>query len=251
MTRGADQIANILISGASRGLGRALAQEFAGRGNFVHAGFRSDEPQYDCPQASEISPVLLNVRDLDSVAEASRQAATHGPIDVLVNNAGMHLAGDLAGLEQDDFKHILDVNLLGVWRLTKATLPFMPDGGIIVMISSLSGLVGLPGDGAYAASKFALEGMSQSLAAELAPRSIRVLVIEPGSIATEFTDSDSGDDPDSVAKQIADIVEQPGPAMRFPLGSMGQFVSDQLNLDTGDKAEAVVKKITGSGWNKS
>ncbi|MEP2988658.1 MAG: SDR family NAD(P)-dependent oxidoreductase [Parasphingorhabdus sp.] len=240
-----------MISGASRGLGRALAQEFAQRGDHVHAGYYSNKPQFDHSSNGTISPVSLNVRDLESTANACGNSAAEGALDILINNAGIHMDGRLEDLEQDDFKHILDVNLLGVWRLTKAALPYMPDGGTIVMISSLSGLVGLPRDGAYAASKFALEGMSQSLAAELAPRAIRVLVIEPGAIATGFAGNETGDDPDTVARQIADIVEQPGPEMRYPLGNTGQFVSDQLDLDRGVRAESIVRKITGNGWLKS
>ncbi len=244
---GVGSIANILISGASRGLGRALTQEFAQRGDHVHAGYYANKPEFDRYSKGAISPVSLNVRDLESTSIACSHCAAEEPLDILINNAGLHLGGPLTELEQDDFKHVLDVNLLGVWRLTKAALPHMPDGSTIVMISSLSGLVGLPGDGAYAASKFALEGMSQSLAAELTPRNIRVLVIEPGCIATGFAGNEDGDDPQTVAEQIADIVKTPGPEMRYPLGSMGKTVSDQLHLDRGDRAEAIVKSVTGNG----
>lgn len=184
---------------------------------------------------------------MESVATACSESAQSAPIDILINNAGIHLDGRLEDLNQDDFKHVLDVNLLGVWRLTKAALPHMPDGSSIVMISSLSGLIGLPNDGAYAASKFALEGMSQSFAAELAPRSIRIVVIEPGAIATGFTGNRDGDTPQHIAEQIADIVEAPSSALRFPLGDMGRIVADQLTLDRGEKTEALVKKVTGSG----
>ena len=245
---GEGSIANILISGASRGLGRALAEEFAKHGDHIHAGFYSNKPQFDHSSNGTISPVSLNVRDLESTAVACSESAAEGPLDILINNAGIHLDGRLEYLEQDDFKHILDVNLLGVWRLTKAALPYIPDGGTIVMISSLSGLVGLPGDGAYTASKFALEGMSQSLAAELAPRAIRVVVIEPGAIATGFAGNETGDDPNTVAYQIANIVKKPGPELRYPLGDMGLFVSEQLDLDRGVRANSVVTDVTGNGW---
>lgn len=185
---------------------------------------------------------------MESVAKVCEVASAKAPINILVNNAGIHLSGALESLEQDGFKHVLDINLLGAWRLTKAALPHMPDGGMIVMISSLSGLVGLQDDGAYAAGKFAVEGMSQSFAAELAPRRIRVIVFEPEVIATGFAGAKTGVSPETMAKDIAGIVQNPRSEMRYPLGEMGEFVSDQLLLDRGNRAEAIVKRITGNGW---
>jgi len=239
---GERKLRSVLISGASRGLGAALASAFAGRGDRVFSGVRT-------PRAGIAGDIPLNVRCLDSVGAAVAQvAAAAGGIDILINNAGVHLAGALAALEQDDFKATLDVNLLGAWRLTKAALPHMRAGGTIVMISSLSGLVGLPGDGAYAASKFALEGMSQSLAAEVAPLGLRVLVFEPGRIATGFAGVDNGDTPKDVAETIAARVDRADAPFRNPLGETARAVTAQLGLDDGRRAEAVVAAVTGRGW---
>jgi NAD(P)-dependent dehydrogenase (short-subunit alcohol dehydrogenase family) len=231
-----------LISGASRGLGAALAAEFAARGDRVFAGMREPDP-------ARSDAVELNVRCLDSTARAvGAVVAAGGPIDVLINNAGVHLAGPLCELDQDEFKATLDVNLLGVWRLTRAAVPQMRRGGTIAMISSLSGLVGMPDDGAYAASKFALEGMSQSLAAELAPMGIRVLVFEPGRIATGFAGANSGMTPRAAAAEIARLIDAPDTPFRSPLGDVAREVAETIGLDLGQKTEEVVKRFAGCSW---
>ncbi len=236
-------MATVLISGASRGLGRAMAAEFAARGDRVFGGVRSD-----CVVPKGVEPITLNLRDEQNVENAVRSIADQGPIDIIINNAGIHIGGPLCEMSQDDFKHVLDVNVLGAWRLTRSAVHRMRSGGIVVMISSLSGLVGLPDDGAYAASKFALEGMSQSLAAELAPLGIRVIVIEPGKIKTGFAGGDDGVEPVEIARQIVSIVEEPGRAMRHPVGDQAQKIAAQLKSDKGTLAEALVLDLTGGGW---
>lgn len=230
----------VLISGASRGLGAALAEAFSGHGDQVFAGERNPGGPSQIP---------LNVRSLASVDDAIRTVVrSAGGIDILINNAGMHLAGPLASLDQDRFKETLDVNLLGAWRLTKAALPHMRRGGTIAMISSLSGLVGLPEDGAYAASKFGLEGMSQSLAAEIAPLGIRVLLFEPGRIATGFAGAHEGAAPAVVAQQILSIVDDDNAPFRNPLCETGRSVFQAIDIDRGARTEALVKEITGKDW---
>ena len=236
-------MSNVVISGAARGLGRALTAEFTARGHSVFAGVRDGTV---IPEAKTMIP--LNVRDETEVSETIAGLGANNPIDILINNAGHYVGGNLEDVTQDDFKHVLDVNVLGVWRLTRAALPFMKQGGVICMISSLSGLIGTPGDGPYAASKFALEGMSQSLAAETSARGIRVVVIEPGAIATEFTDSQNGDDPRKMAVDIANIIESPGQALRYPLGDTAQTVADMLDLDRFERGERVLQKFADASW---
>lgn len=233
-------VRTILISGASRGLGAALANAFSQCGNTVFAGARD---------VSAPSQIPLNVRSLESVGEAVRTVVgSDGGIDILVNNAGTHLAGPVASLDQDRFKETLDVNLLGAWRLTRAALPYMRPGGTIAMISSLSGLVGLPEDGAYAASKFALEGLSQSLAAEVAPLGIRVLIFEPGRIATGFAGTSGGADPAAVAEQIVSIIDDEDAPFRNPLCETGRFLFETVGIDRGARTEDLVRKVTGKDW---
>lgn len=236
-------LSTVLISGASRGLGKALAREFLDRGSDVYSGMRTPDDQ------GHGIAIPLNVRDLDSVAAAVESIRAAGKqLDILVNNAAIHIGGALCDLEQDDFKHVLDVNLLGAWRLTKAAVPIMKPGGVIVMISSLSGLVGLPDDGAYAASKFALEGMSQSLAAELAPKGLRVVVIEPGAIKTDLVDPSRGDSAQDVARTVVDITMDSGATFRNLLGKTGEYIAEALGVDDGKRTEAIVKNVTGKDW---
>lgn len=234
-------MATVFISGASRGLGKALAAAFRGGGDLVFSAMRT---------AREGGDVALNVRSIESCETAIHQAVSAaGPIDILINNAGVHLAGPVIGLDQDQFKETLDVNLLGVWRLTKAAVPHMRPGGTIAVISSLSGLVGLPDDGAYAASKFALEGLCQSLAAELASRRIRVLLFEPGRIATGFAGSTTGTDPYDAALIIASAVKASDTQFRTPVGKDAMALFDRLDIDRGHRTLAEVASVTGHSWH--
>lgn len=230
----------VLISGASRGLGAALVGAFRQSGALVFAGSRDPRHAGD---------VELNVRSIESCDKAVQQvAAACDGIDILINNAGVHLAGPVVSLDQDAFKEVLDVNLLGAWRLTKAAVPHMRRGGTIAMISSLSGLVGLPNDGAYASSKFGLEGMSQSLAAELAPAGIRVIVFEPGRICTEFAGVLDGLAPEIAAQSIRQTIERSDASFRNPIGADALQVFEHLGVDIGDRSEAVVQAATGCNW---
>jgi len=230
----------IFVSGASGGLGAALVGAFRQDGASVYAGTRSPAHPGD---------VDLNVRLIPSCEDAVRSVVdADGGIDILINNAGMHLAGPVASLDQDRFKETLDVNLLGAWRLTRAAVPHMRRGGTIAMISSLSGLVGLPDDGAYAASKFALEGLSQSLAAELAPAGIRVLLFEPGRVATEFAGVTDGLAPEIAARAIVDAIARRDTPFRNPIGEDAARVFEALGVDRGERSEALVRAVTGCDW---
>lgn len=230
----------VLVSGASRGLGAALAGAFREGGHTVFAG--STEP---CSEGD----IELDVRSIESCeAAVGDMVAAAGGIDILVNSAAVPLAGAMAALDQDDFKETLDVNLLGAWRLTKAAIPHMGRGATVAMISSLSGLVGLPDEGGFAASKFALEGMSQSLAAELAPLGIRVILFEPGRVATEFPGIVDGLAPEVAAQSIAAAIASPDAPFRNPIGIDAEHVFAELGVDRGQRAEAMVRTVAGRDW---
>lgn len=165
-----------LVTGASSGIGRAVAVYLAERGHGVVAGVRRAA---DAPAHSLIRPVLLDVTDAAQLAAA---AANTGPLSGLINNAGVTFAGPVEYLPLDRLREQLEVNVVGLVAATQAFLPAVRAGrGRIVMISSTAGRVATPLLGAYSASKFAVEAISDALRMELRAWGLPVIVIEPGS----------------------------------------------------------------------
>jgi NAD(P)-dependent dehydrogenase (short-subunit alcohol dehydrogenase family) len=182
MARGAQVV---LITGASSGIGAACAQRLARGGHRVFGTTRGAPPA----EPSGIEWLTLDVRDGASVAAGVAQVlAAAGRIDVLVNNAGVGIAGAVEDTAPEDLVDQLDTNLLGPLRLVRAVAPHMraQGRGRIVQISSLAGRIGVPYQGAYSASKFALEGLSESLALELRPFGIDVVLVQPGDLRSGF-----------------------------------------------------------------
>ncbi len=178
-----------LVTGASTGIGRACALALRARGATVYGSVRRQEDA-DALSADDIRPLLFDVTDeeavIDGVAALLDEA---GRLDGLVNNAGIATGGPVEALETAELQRVLDVNVVGVHRVTRAALPSLIDShGRIAMLSSISGRVGLPFFAAYAASKFALEGYSDALRREMAPFDVRVSLIEPGQVATPIWD---------------------------------------------------------------
>jgi NAD(P)-dependent dehydrogenase (short-subunit alcohol dehydrogenase family) len=174
-----------LITGASSGIGAACAARLAADGHRVFGTTRGAAP----PAADGVAWLTLDVRDDASVARGVAQVLERaGRIDVLVNNAGIGIAGAVEDTTPDDLARQLDTNLLGPLRLLRAVLPGMREArsGRIVQISSLAGRIAVPFQAAYAASKFALEGLSEGLAMELRPFGIDVVIVEPGDVRSGF-----------------------------------------------------------------
>jgi NAD(P)-dependent dehydrogenase (short-subunit alcohol dehydrogenase family) len=159
-----------LISGCSSGFGRALAEAALERGDRVVATARR-------PDARD---------DVDAAVRAA--LGRFGRIDVLVNNAGHGSVGAVEEIDMDDLRALMDTMFFGAVALTQAVLPHMrkQQSGTIVQISSQGGQLAFAGVGAYCAAKFALEGLSEALAAEIAPLGIRTLIVEPGQFRTGF-----------------------------------------------------------------
>jgi NAD(P)-dependent dehydrogenase (short-subunit alcohol dehydrogenase family) len=172
-----------LVSGGSSGIGRASAALLREMGFTVFATSRT-------PGATPDEELLeMDVRSTGSVARAVAVVLERtGRVDLLVNNAGYALVGEAEATSEDEVRDQLDTNLLGVMRLTNAVLPSMRarGGGRIVNVSSLTGLVGVPFMSAYAASKFALEGYSESVRLEVASFGVGVSLVEPGFVNTPF-----------------------------------------------------------------
>lgn len=186
-------MSNILITGCSSGFGRLSALDLARRGERVFATMRN-------PQTSDLAEVAereglplsvhrLGVGDTSEVQNTVDEiAALAGGIDVLVNNAGYTLHGPLEILSDEEIHRSLDTNVVGVLRMVRVVAPIMrrQGAGRIVNISSLSGLVGAPYEGAYSAAKHAVEAISEALSFELAPAGIKVYVVAPGACETGF-----------------------------------------------------------------
>ena len=171
----------VLVSGASSGLGRAAAEYLAAQGFRTYAGARSFAQGADAPKGC--TPVALDVRDDASVHEAVRYIVEReGHIDALVNCAAFLTFGSCEETSADELQAVLSTNFLGMARMVRAVLPHMRDRkfGRIVNFSSINGLLGIPFQSAYTASKHAIEGWSECLAQEVRRFGVRVTLIEPG-----------------------------------------------------------------------
>jgi len=172
-------------------LGLALARHALSRGYNVAATARSTA-RLDALMAEAPDRVLVHRLDVTAAGEAEAAlAAAHarfGRIDVLVNNAGYGVVGALEETPDSELRAQMETNFFGVWAVTKAALPILraQGAGAIVNISSLGGQLSFAGFSAYSASKFALEGMSEALAGEMAPFGVKVLIVEPGQMRTAF-----------------------------------------------------------------
>lgn len=176
----------VLVTGTSSGIGRATALHLATCGFDVLAGVRGDADAAAVAALApeRISPVILDVTAPDQVWAAADRARSSGLVG-LVNNAGVTFQGPIERLALDDLRRQLEVNLIGAVAMTQATLPLLrASKGRIVMLSSIGGRRALPFLSPYNASKFALEGLSDSLRQELRPQGIEVAIIQPGSVKT-------------------------------------------------------------------
>jgi len=181
-----------LVTGASSGIGRATALLLARSGYHVFATARSQAGEDSLRADTAGLPVEILRLDLADEAGASRVIQEillrAGRIDVLVNNAGYAKLGAVEDLPRADLRHQFEVNVFGAMQLCREVLPTMraQHSGRIVNVSSLAGKVSLPLMGAYCASKFALEAFSDALRAEVKPAGVRVAIVEPGPVATNF-----------------------------------------------------------------
>lgn len=180
---------SVLITGGNRGIGRAIAESFVASGDKVAVTYRSG----DLPAALMVDNCLgvkCDVTDSDAVEAAFAEAeAAHGPVEVVVANAGITRDTLLLRMSEEDFATVLDTNLTGSFRVAKRATKSMlrQRKGRIVFISSVVGLLGSPGQVNYAASKSGLIGMARSMARELGSRNITANVVAPGFVQTAMT----------------------------------------------------------------
>lgn len=257
------------ITGTSSGFGRALAEEVLAKGDRVVATARKPEVLQDLIEQypSAARAVKLDVTNTGDVKNSVREAvAEFGRIDVLVNNAGYALVGAIEETSDEQIRQQFDTNLFGVLNVTREVLPVMrrQKSGHIVNIGSVVGISAMPLMGLYSATKFALEGLSEALAAELAPLGIKTTIIEPGPFSTngiavavfaehllpeaypttaQFAEisqqlNSIAGDPVKAVRLIIEAVESANPPFRLPLGTMA-FEAIEAKLE-GVKQEISV-----------
>ncbi len=180
-----------LITGSSTGFGRSLAEAVLKKGDRVIATARKPDQLDDlvAQYPDTAKAVRLDVTDLQEIHDAVNAAIeAFGRIDVLVNNAGFGMIGAVEEVSDVETRHLFDTNLFGLLNVTRAVLPQMrqQESGYILNLSSVGGFVGFVGSGIYCASKFAVEGISETLAQEVEPFGIRVTLVEPGQFRTDF-----------------------------------------------------------------
>jgi len=179
------------ITGVSSGIGRAVAEAVLARGEIVFGTLRKPAQiaEFEGIAPGRAHALELDVTSAAQIGRAAQHALAVGRIDVLVNNAGFGMVGAVEECSLDEARAIFETNFFGVLQLVKAFLPQMrrQQSGHIINISSGVGLMGLPGMPLYSASKHAVEGLSEALAGETAPFGIKVTLIEPGAVLTNFT----------------------------------------------------------------
>ena len=259
-------IKTVLITGSSSGLGRAAAILFQKMGWNVAATMRNPEKEKELNTLNRVLCLRLDVTAPGSIDSAIQTSVEKfGGIDVLVNNAGYGLTGPFEGISEEQIRRQFETNVFGLMRVTRSVLPVMraKKAGIIINISSVGGRVAFPYYSIYHATKWAVEGFSESLRFELEPLGIRIKIIEPGAINTDFytrTDDSatnqsptdykeltdialpnmnhmgkSGSSPEEIAKSIYEAANHSGLRLRFPAGMdaksllfLRRFITDRF-----------------------
>ncbi|SEH01816.1 NADP-dependent 3-hydroxy acid dehydrogenase YdfG [Nonomuraea solani] len=182
----------VLITGASSGIGEATALALSAEGARIAAGARrADRLEALVHKAPGAALALdLDVTDQESVRAAVAKTVEHfGALDILVNNAGLMLAGPIAGADLTEWTRMVGTNLLGSMYMIHAALPHLLESkGAVVQVSSTSGRIASAGNGAYAATKFGITAFAEALRQEVTAQGVRVVLVEPGFVATELTD---------------------------------------------------------------
>jgi len=260
----------ILVTGSARAIGRATVEVLAARGHAVVATAR-DEASLSGLPAELVLP--LDVSDAGSVARAVDQA---GELDAVVNNAGLTGFGPLEDYPLTTFERVLAVNTIGPLRMAQAVVPRWRErgSGVLVNISSVQGRIGTPLEGAYAASKHALEALSETMYFEFGHFGIRVVIVEPGYIApgmkhdndhagpdvygelhdqwgatvSTLTGPEGRPGPELVARAVADAIEDPSTPLRVEVGKDAAMVLGLRRTLDDASFEATMREALGLTW---
>ena len=235
-----------MITGGTRGIGKAIAKIFSDNGYDLIINYVSDKTdltklEEDLKNNNEILFVRANVGELNSVEEAVKKAIEKfGKIDVLVNNAGITRDNLIMRMKEEEFDQVINTNLKGTFNVTKSVVPYMMKKreGRIVNISSVVGVSGNAGQCNYAASKAGIIGFTKSIAKELASRNILVNAVAPGFIDTDMTECLNDKVKESINNQIPlkrmGTPEEIAKAVYFLASSDNTYITGQvLNIDGG------------------
>jgi len=232
---------SVLITGASTGIGKAAALLFMKKGWNVAATMRSPEKEKGWTQGENVTAIRLDVTEIDSIREAIGEAIRRfGKIDAIVNNAGYGLVGPFEASSREQVERQFATNVFGLMNVTREILPHFREqrGGVIVNVASMGGRITFPLYSVYHGTKWAVEGFSESLQFELRPFGIRVKIVEPGPIKTDFYD------------RSMDLIQKPG------LTAYDTFVSRAMPAmqragETGATPESVAKVIWKAATDRS
>jgi len=257
----------ILISGISSGLGKTTAEYLAMKG-YVVIGTSRKAPQIEeITFSKDITYPLLVHMDVTNCSTIQKTISfikkQFGQIDILINNAGYGISGAIEYTDVKDAQALFNTNFFGLLSLTQQVLPLMrkQKNGLIINISSIGGILGLPFQGLYSASKFAIEGMTEALRMEVASFGIKVVLVEPGDFQTGFTtnrkkiilqsspyaqserkttqifehDEQNGSDPIKLANKIHNIIKTKHPKFRYRVGSFSQRFAGSLKGKVSDR----------------
>lgn len=263
----------VFITGASSGIGKETAKLFQQKGWNVIATMRNPDTKHGLDKLSNVIIVPCDVTDVKSIRLAVEKGIERfGKIDVLVNNAGYYLVGPLEQATSEQIQRQLNTNVLGLIETTKAILPHFRNNksGVIINLSSVAGVISIPLQTLYHATKYAIEGFSESLQYEVNPFNIRVKLIEPGTIKTEFcgrsmdisnessiseyqdyskkvianliNSGNSGSEPIVAAETIYKAATSKSKKMRYPTGKMKSMITMRKLLPLGIY-QSLVKSI--------
>lgn len=265
----------ILITGCSSGFGAMTALALAHRGDQVHATVRKPDAARQLERAATgltLTTHILDVTEQDSIDRVAERIRQAGGVDVLINNAGFAIRGPVIKLSDHDLLRQFDTNVFGVARMVRAFAPGMLERGhgTIINISSAAGLIGIPFEGAYVASKHAVEGLTECMRLELAKSGIAVILVEPGAFTTGFDeniaqsagfaaddpqrvdydrffdwrsrtfDTGSPPDPRAVIEAIVEAVDHPDGPFRRLVGADAELVGRLKREGTFEDYEQVV-----------
>ncbi len=274
----------VLITGCSSGIGRVSAMYFARQGCRVFATVRDPAAaasltEWAGKNSLPLQPIHMDVANSVSIDQGIVEVlAAADQLDVLINNAGIAIPGAFEDMPWDALEQVMNANFFGALHVTRAVLPHMRKRGQgkIIMVSSLSALVGLPGMAAYSASKAALELAAESLRLEVDRFGISVSVIEPGAFNTAMPGKIAadlaellpspyhdllqhlhtgsvagmgrGDDPLRIAELLLEIIRTPRPEFRYAVGAQAQKVVASLKTLNATERDAFIRAVNATEW---